>query len=266
MLAPIHDAPLAYILIVLMVSLSLAAFRYPLIFEGWQMHPYSIYRFRRVFTVFTSLSVHVNATHLLVNASTLCLTLPEVEYMLVDDFGPLTGRLLLLECILFSALFSGLFTAIQYRNKPWHRSTGASALIWTLVLFYLMYFPIEPLIDEPSLLPSWPPFLLAFGLLLVMLVMIRFRTMASAIHLYGALTGVLLALAVRPEGAREVVRAMCPSPASKERDEEGRREDHSRQQSIHGTVEECALPPFASLDRAGMLRIQSVHPLGDRQC
>lgn len=266
MFAPLHIGPLAYFFILLVVAISVFAFYDRSIFGAWRLHPYSVFRCRRLHTLFTSLFVHVDVRHLLVNVGILCFVLPEVEYMLVKDLGPLTGRLLLLACIAFVAVFSGALSAIGYRNRPGHYSTGASALIWALVLVYLMYFPVEPLINSSTVHPPLLPFWLALLIVLVMLLQLFMRAAASAIHLYGALAGILFALAVRPQAIQEIAHAVCPAVGSKERNDESAGEDHASQQPVQCTVDESALAPFAALDSLGLLILQPVHPFGDLQC
>src|SRR5690554_3982980 len=102
MLAPLHIAPLAYFIIAILFTVGVISLYREAWFLGGRMHPYSIYRGRRLHTLLTSVAVHVDGKHLLINIGLLCLLLPEIEYLLIDDFGPLVGRLLLISCFLFS--------------------------------------------------------------------------------------------------------------------------------------------------------------------
>lgn len=248
MLAPVHNTPLAYLIVLAIVLCSIHALTHRSFFESWRMHPYSIFRGNRMFTVLTSLFVHVDGMHLLINTGMLCLTLPEVEYMLVDDFGPVKGRLLLVFFILFTAVFAGAFTAVQNRNKVLHWSTGSSALIMAMVLYFLMYFPVEPLNVGSSMLPMWLPVWLALGILIVLLFFMLFKTPASAIHLYGALAGVLFAFAVRPQAINEVTDIICPLTESEKGNDESSRYNHSGEHSEYCTIEKSTFAAFASLN------------------
>ncbi|MFC7526869.1 rhomboid family intramembrane serine protease [Parapedobacter sp. GCM10030251] len=248
MIAPLHVAPVAYLIITAVCMVSVFALRNRSFFEACRMHPYALYRGKRLATVVTSLFVHVNEKHLLINAGLLFLALPEVEYMLVDDFGALMGRLLVLAFILFSAAFAGLFTAIQHRSNARHRSAGASALIMALVLFFLMYFPVEPLNVGPSILPLWLPMWLALGMIVFMLLFALLKIPAGAIHLYGALAGILFAFAVRPQAAIEIAEIICPQWKLEKGNDETPWYKHASEHPVDGPVEECPFAPFAALD------------------
>lgn len=228
------------------------------------MHPYAIYRGRRTFTVVTSVFVHVDEKHLAINGILLCMTLPEVEYMLVDDFGAPAGRLLMLVFVLFSAAFTGLLSAVQYRMDLRYRSAGSSALIMALVLFFLMYFPIEPLDVGASWLPQWPPVWLALGMIALMFVFVMFRIPAGAIHLYGAIAGMLFAFFMRPEAATEATKVLCPQRLEKG-DDKTSRYNHSGKYTVDCPVKKGTFTPFASLYIVRLVKVQAVHPLGNHQ-
>lgn len=265
MFAPVHHTPLAYLIVAVIAAVSIFALRNPRLFDTWRMHPYAIYRGRRVFAVWTSVFVHVNEKHLLINGTLLCLALPEVEYMLVDDFGMVNGRLLLLFFIVFAAWFAGVFTAIQHRKQKRHRSAGASALVMALVLFFLVYFPVEPIAGMPAFVADVLPLWIASVLLTALGVLALLKAPAGAVHLYGALAGILLAFLIRPASLGEIVRNVDFPITSKESNNKPTGDNHAADHADDGTPEESTLPAFTAFDSVRVINGQTVHPLGDFQ-
>lgn len=145
MVAPMHNTPFAYLIALAIVLCIIHALTHCSFFESWRMHPYSIFRGNRMFTVLTSLFVHVDGMHLLINTGMLCLTLPE------------------------------------------------------------------------------------------------------AIHLYGALAGVLFAFAVRPQAINEVTDIICSLMESEKGNDESSRYNHSGEHSEYCTIEKSIFAAFASL-------------------
>jgi len=265
MFASLRSAPLAYLIILATVVCSIRAFTRSSFFDTWRMHPYSVYRGKRMSTVLTSLLVHVDGMHLLINGALLCLTLPEVEYMLVDDFGTIGGRCLFVLFTLFTAVFAGTLTAIQNRHRIRHWSAGSSALIMAMLLYFLVYFPVEPLTVDSSLLPPWKPVWLALGILALLLAFVFFKIPASAIHLYGAVAGILFAFATRPQALNEMVELICPFVKSEKGDNESTRYNHTGKYPVSGSVEKGTFAAFATLNGIRLLKVKAVHPLGNHQ-
>lgn len=156
MIAPLHVAPLAYLIIIAILIMSIIALRHRSFFNACRMHPYAVYRGRRLATVVTSLFVHVGWLHLLLNMVFLIIYLPEVEFMLRDDFGSLAGSLLLVPAVLFIGWFAAGCDALQRRKDKLHRSAGCSHVIFGIIVLYFVYFPVGDEGGVPTLLPSIP--------------------------------------------------------------------------------------------------------------
>jgi len=260
MLAPLHAAPFAYFLIAAMVAVSVAGLRNRRLFEALRMHPYSLYRGKRPFTALTSVFVHVDERHLLINGGLLCLSLPEIEYMLIDDFGPWIGRLLMLMFLTLSSAFAALLAAIQHRRNALHWSAGASAVILAAFMFFLMYFPVDPILGMPSFFTDIRPLWIAFVILLVLVVQLCLRGPAGAIHLYGALAGMLLAFLIRPVSLTEISIFVL-----EESDNESAWYNHSTDYTDDSPTEQRSLPAFTALDGFRLFDVEAVHPRWDLQ-
>lgn len=267
MLAPFAEVPLAYFMIATLIAVSLFALRNRPLFDAWRMHPYAIYRGKRLFTVFTSVFVHVDGKHLLLNIMFLLIYLPEVAYMLKDDFGPIIGRLLLLLVVTCISWLASMGSALQYRKNEWHRSTGSSHVAFGIIIMYFVYFPISDEGIAPSILPAFPCIFIALTILLLLSLFVLVGWASAApIHLYGALAGLFMACVIRPALLEEVAVAIGISIALEKCDDkpEGP-ENHGTDQAVPGPVGESAFPAFAALDGFRLIGVQAVHPGWDDQ-
>jgi len=267
MLAPLHVAPLAYSIIAILVAVSVGALRNRRLFDAWRMHPYSIYRGKRLFTVFTSVFVHVDGKHLLLNITFLLIYLPEVAYMLNDDFGPIIGRLLLVLVVTCITWLASMGSALQHRKHEWHWSTGSSHVAFGIIIMYFVYFPIGDEGIAPSILPAFPCIFIALTILSLLFLFVCVGWASAApIHLYGALAGLLMACVIRPALLEEVAVAIGISIALEKSDDEPEGpENQGTDQTVSGSVGECAFSAFAALDGFRLVGVQTVHAAWDDQ-
>jgi len=266
MLAPLHVAPLAYSIIAILVAVSVAALRDRKTFEALRMHPYSLYRGKGLFTVLTSVFVHVDGKHLLLNAVFLLIYLPEVEYMLVDDFGPIIGRVLLLVVVAGISWLASMGSALQHRKDEWHWSAGSSHVAFGIIILYFVYFPIGDEGTAPTILPAFPSILIALTILVILFLFVWVGWASAApIHLYGALAGLLMACLIRPALLEEVAIAIDTSISEKRDGKTNRPKDHGADQAVAGSVSECAFAAFAALDGFRLVGVQPVHAAWDDQ-
>lgn len=265
MIAPLHVAPVAYLIITAVFMVSVFALRHRAFFEACRMHPYGLYRGKRLATVVTSLFVHVDGLHLLLNTAFLIIYLPEVEFMLRDDFGSLAGSLLLVPAVVFISWFAAGCDALQRRKDKWHRSAGCSHVIFGIMVLYFVYFPVGDEGGVPTLLPSIPGIAIAV-ILLVLLLFLVFVNQASAapIHFYGALAGLILACVIRPELIGETFGVVCTDYVSEKGGDKSKRTDEQgTDNAVSGPPGKSAFAPFAALDGVRLIGMQAVHPLGD---
>lgn len=263
MFTPIHEAPLAYLLVLATVLCSIRALSHRSFFESWCMHPFSVFRGRRVFTVFTSVLIHGESRHMVITVWLLAVGMPEVEYMLIDDFGPLQGSLLFFVAIVFTAVFAGMLSVFQYRHHELHWSSGGSALFYSIVMLYLVYFPVDPLSGLPVFLRSWPPICFAGMLFLVLIVLALLKDPAGSIHLYGALAGILLACMARPQSIREVANLLSPTDGLEKRNDEASGNNQATDYTDDDTIKEGIFPAFSTGDGFRLTGFQLIHPSGD---
>lgn len=264
MFAPLHTAPFAYFLVAAMVAVSVAGLSSRRLFEELRMHPYSLYRGKRMFTVFTSVFIHVDGTHLLLNSLILLIYLPEVEFMLIDDFGPIPGGLLLLLAVTGISWLASIGSALQHRKNEWHWSAGSSHVAFGFIIMYFVYFPIGDEGTVPTILPVLPGILIALIILSVLLLFVLFGWASAApIHLYGALAGLLMTCLIRPALLEEVATAIGTSISKKRDDKANRSEDHGTDQAVSGSVGESPFSTFTTLDGFRLIDVKAIHTRWD---
>jgi len=197
MLPAFYEAPLAYNFTMIVLFTSIGA----LYWRDWlyklSLYPFGMWQGRELYRLFTSLFVHVGVLHLIANAFFGMVFIGEVEYMLVDDFGAVHGRLLLIVLIIGIAGTAGSASVYKHRHEYTHTSAGSSALIFGLVMFYLFYLPADKAVIDDSELPSLYSYQLGMVYFAGVTAMAAFKIgKAAPIHWYGALAGGLLAMII----------------------------------------------------------------------
>lgn len=265
MFTEFNQTPLAYLVILATMAISFYAWYDPPFFMRNRMHPYSIFRGRKLDTAWNSIWIHINYKHLLVNVFLLLCSLTEVEYILVNDFGRKSGTIWFVFFIVLSAAVAGGLSALQYRHQPFHWSAGASALIMAAIFVYLLYYPTQPIPDLQVLSRYILPYTIASVLLLVLLLLVWLKDPAGGIHLYGALAGILFVLIVRPEATTELRDRAAPAIQSEERNDPSAWEDQCTGHTQYDLAQDRAFPAGTTDDGIGLFAVQTLHPLGNQQ-
>jgi len=195
MLPTLLEAPLAYMFSLLLIISSITAFYNRSLFYRWLMYPYAIYHGQKWYTLFTSVLVHLNWPHFLLNTLFVIVFMGEVEYMLVDDFGHVYGRLLLVAMVLGISLLAGILAAYPHRANPAYTAGGASALNFGLVMVYYAYLPFDDILNQNSIWAGYTAWHIALFLFAGLSLMKWLKVgQAATIHWYGALAGLALTM------------------------------------------------------------------------
>lgn len=217
LLLGIKASPVATFLFVITLVTSLRAFQDELLKQQFLLHPHSMFRRKKYYQLVTSGLIHGNWMHLLFNMVTFYFFCFQLEryIVLIDVFaaGETTKGILWFAHIKFflvyfvSLVLSDLFTAFKYRNDPTYKALGASGALSGIVLFAIM---IMPPMSIYGIIPGW-----LFGIGFVMYSYIAARRSRDNIgheaHLFGALTGVLMALIMYPDSASTLLQRIGDS-------------------------------------------------------
>lgn len=208
------SSPIASVLLLSTVALSLAALRNRALMERLWLHPYSLVRERRYYTLVTSGFVHADLQHLLMNMAALLLYGFSVEhdynYTQVVSMDPegqpglqlvaeLLGHGKFLLLYLGCLVLADLTTVYRYRDDAEFCSVGASgALSGVIMASFIMGPRISLSLPLIGGLPTW---VLGVAFILISYLAARRRNakVAHAAHAWGAVAGVVLTGLFFPE-------------------------------------------------------------------
>jgi membrane associated rhomboid family serine protease len=187
----IMAAPVASVIFAITLATSLWAFSNDNAYSNMILHPYSVARGQRVYTVITSGLIHNDYMHLFFNLFTYYFFAFPLEGMLGHwEFGVLYVLCLIL---------SDVPTIYKHRNDDWYHSLGASGAVSGVIFSYIMFLPtnLMYLMFIPIGIPS-----VVFGFLYLIYCSYASKYSRDNInhdaHFFGALSGLLITIALNP--------------------------------------------------------------------
>jgi membrane associated rhomboid family serine protease len=185
-------APVAAIIFVITIIVSLLAFSNDTMMAKLMLHPHSVYRKQNVFTLLTSGFIHKDWMHLFFNMLSYYFFAFQLEGAIGHwQFGVL---------YIGSLIISDLPSVVKHKNDYWYHSLGASGAVSAVIFSYIMYSPLTKMMIMPIPIPI--PAII-FGVLY--LVYCHFASKHSRdninhdAHFFGALCGVFITLILHPD-------------------------------------------------------------------
>jgi membrane associated rhomboid family serine protease len=181
-------APASSVILLLIVLTSLVGFRSPRLTERFLLHPWSVFRRHQYERLVTSGFLHANLMHLLFNLIAM--------YSVAMYVEAAAGTTRFLIIYFGSLLLSGLIPTMRKRNDPEYRALGASGAVSALFFAGMLYFPGAKvaLLFLPIPMP-WPVFAVLFVAASVYGARKKWDNVAHDVHIYGAISGLLLTIA-----------------------------------------------------------------------
>jgi len=180
-------APVASILFVVTIVLSLIAFYNESIYGAFMLHPYSIARGERVYTIITSGFIHRDWMHLFFNMFSFFAFAFQLEYTL--------GHWQFALLYMASLILSDLPTISKHRDDYGYHSLGASGAISAVVFSFIMFNPMAELRIFPIPIPIKA---IIFGVLYLVYCVYASKQSRDTInhdaHFFGALSGVMITI------------------------------------------------------------------------
>ena len=188
--------PVASLLFALTIASSLYVFSKPAEFGRLMLHPYSVSRGVRVYTVLSSGMIHRDWGHLLFNMVTFYFFGFGLEALLVSISA--WGHVHFALIYLLGLLLSDVTTVYKHRNDPNYYSLGASGAICAVLFSYILFQPKTMLgIFLIIPMPAW-----IFGILFLAYCVWAAKQARDGVnhdaHFYGAIIGVLLTILIHP--------------------------------------------------------------------
>ena len=159
--------------------------------QQFMLHPYSMVRGKRIFTVLTSGLIHADLGHLLFNM----LTYFFFAFQLEGIIGHWQFALLYVAGL----ILSDIPTIMKHKNNPGYYSLGASGAISAVLFSFILFLPKTKLFIFfiPIGIPAF-----IFGPLYLIYCVYASRNQYDRInhdaHFYGALSGILLTVLLYP--------------------------------------------------------------------
>jgi membrane associated rhomboid family serine protease len=184
-------APVASLIFAITIATSLWAFYNENAYSNMILHPYSVSRGYRVYTIITSGLIHNDWMHLFFNM----LSYYFFAFRLESALGHWQFGLL----YVVSLIISDLPTVYKHKNDEWYHSLGASGAVSAVIFSYIMFDPLSKMMIMP--IPIAIPAVL-FGVLYLVYCNYASKYSRDNInhdaHFFGALSGLLITIALNP--------------------------------------------------------------------
>lgn len=182
-------SPVAFFIFLLTIATSLLAFSGSTgIMQRFILHPYTVVRQRRYYTLLTSGLIHADVPHLLFNMITFYFFVFPLEYFMGH------GRFLAL--YVAGLIFSSLPSVIKHRDDPKYMALGASGAVTAALFSCIIYVPTASiyLMFIPIPIPAPLFAVLYVGFSYYSARSGRQTRIGHTAHLWGAITGLVMTL------------------------------------------------------------------------
>ena len=184
-------APVASFIFVITILTSIMAFSNDNLYGNMVLHPYSVYRKQRVYTVITSGLIHNDWMHLFFNMLSY--------YFFAFDLEKVLGHWQFGLLYVASLILSDLPTVYKHRNDDWYHSLGASGAVSAVIFSAILFNPLVKMMIMP--IPIGIPAVL-FGVLYLIYCNYASKYSRDNInhdaHMFGALSGLLITIILYP--------------------------------------------------------------------
>lgn len=195
----LQTAPVASFIFAITILTSLVAFYNDNLYANMILHPYSVSRGQRIYTVITSGMIHNDWMHLFFNMLSFS--------FFAFDLEPIIGHWQFGFLYIGSLILSDLPTVYKHKNHDWYHSLGASGAVSAVIFSFILYIPLAPmgLIFLPIRIPA-----ALFGVLYLVYCNYASKNANDNInhdaHMFGALSGLLITIILHPHQASEFIK------------------------------------------------------------
>lgn len=200
----ITQTPVASLIFLFTIVTSIYAFSNPEVYGKFMLHPYSVSRGDRVYSLITSGLIHKDWGHLFVNMlSFFFFAFPlERTFVQFSSWGHIQFAVL----YLVSLVLSDVSSVIRHKDHFWYNSLGASGAVSAVVFSWILFDPLGRIYVYFLPMPA-----VLFGVLYLVYSVYESRRSSSInhdAHFYGALTGILLTIIFYPDIVRHFLNTL----------------------------------------------------------
>lgn len=185
------QTPVASLIFIITIITTIMAFNNENLLNNLILHPYSVYRKKKVYTVITSGLIHGDWMHLIFNMFSYFF----FAFSLEKAMGHWQFALLYIA----SLILSDLPTIFKHKNDYGYRCLGASGAVSAVIFGYILYNPGISMIIMPIPVPI-PA--IVFGPLYLLYCHFASKHARDNVnhdaHLYGALSGLIITIMLYP--------------------------------------------------------------------
>jgi membrane associated rhomboid family serine protease len=187
----LNQTPVASLILLFTVVTSIYAFNDPTLYGKFMLHPYSVYRKNKLYTLITSGMIHSDWMHLIFNMMTFFF----FAFTLEAQIGSFKFGLVYFA----SLILSDIPTIFRHKDDFWYNSLGASGAISGVLFSFILFYPLTPLYI--FFIPIGIPAVLFGGLYLLYCVYASKQSRDNInhdAHFFGALTGIIITILIIP--------------------------------------------------------------------
>jgi membrane associated rhomboid family serine protease len=187
----LNQTPVASLILLFTIVTSIYAFNDPTLYGKFMLHPYSVYRKNKLYTLITSGMIHSDWMHLIFNMMTFFF----FAFTLEAQIGSFKFGLVYFA----SLILSDIPTIFRHKDDFWYNSLGASGAISGVLFSFILFYPLTPLYI--FFIPIGIPAVLFGGLYLLYCVYASKQSRDNInhdAHFFGALTGIIITILIIP--------------------------------------------------------------------
>jgi len=192
------QTPVASLIFIITIITTIMAFNNEHLLNNLILHPYSVYRKKKVYTVITSGLIHGDWMHLLFNMFSY--------FFFAFSLEKVMGHWQFALLYIASLILSDVPTIFKHKNDYGYRCLGASGAVSAVIFGYILYNPGITMIIMPIPIPI--PAII-FGPLYLLYCHFASKHARDNVnhdaHMYGALSGLIITIALYPPVVHEFI-------------------------------------------------------------
>jgi membrane associated rhomboid family serine protease len=198
MMQLIMTAPVASFIFAITIASSVWAFYNHALYSNMILHPASVSKGYRVYTVITSGMIHNDWMHLFFNMLSY--------YFFAFQLEPIIGHWQFGLLYTLSLILSDLPTVYKHRDDDWYHSLGASGAVSAVIFSAILYNPVGTMLILPF---PFPIYAVVFGVLYLVYCNYASKRAQDNVnhdaHMFGALSGLLITIALNPHVVHDFI-------------------------------------------------------------
>lgn len=190
----IKSAFFSYLISILILSISILSLFYKKIRFSLLLHPYEVYKGKRLHTLLTSMLPHQSLLHALINTLFILFFSYDAQQIMTYKYGESYAIFLTLYLLTILILIPNILLTLIERSNFTFTCIGSSGLTFGLIGFSLAYFPFEKVNSIFPFIQYSYQFWIYFLIIKFIFAFFLRKKFNNTLHLIAFFWGTLLAL------------------------------------------------------------------------